>query len=186
MGIILKAILRARRTTTDKHFHQITLTQHFHPVERTRFREQVQKGSNKRCKKVSGAPKRCKQVRGVFEKVQTGARRFRFRCKKGFSGSGAPAHRPGPRTAMMPGSLPALSCSYLRLPGMYQERNGTDFQWKLWPGTVRNRTDDVSERNRRQWNGTDFFSERNGTDFCSGRSGTEPNPQMSTPIQKMA
>ena len=78
-----------------------TFTQHFHPVERTRFREQVQKGSNKRCKKVSGAPKRCKQVRGVFEKVQTGARRFRFRCKKGFSGSGAPAHRPGPRRCMV-------------------------------------------------------------------------------------
>ena len=83
---------------------------------------------------------------------------------------------------------------------MYRERNGTDFHWKLWPGTVRNGTDDVSERNGREWNGTDFFSERNGTerifvmdgaerngtDFCSGRSGTEPNPQMSTPIQKMA
>ena len=69
---------------------------------------------------------------------------------------------------------------------MYRERNGTDFHWKPWPGTVRNGTDDVSERNGREWNGTDFFSERNGTDFCSGRSGTEPNPQMSTPIQKMA
>ena len=35
-------------------------------------------------------------------------------------------------------------------------------------------------------NGFLFGTERNGTDFCSGRSGTEPNPQMSTPIQKMA
>ena len=78
---------------------------------------------------------------------------------------------------------------------MYRERNGTDFHWKLWPFP-----DDNSERK-----GTDFFSERNGTerifvldgaerngterngtDFCSGRSGTEPNPQMSTPIQKTA
>ena len=56
----------------------------FTQLKRPDFREQVQKGSNKRCKKVSGAPKRCKQVRGVFEKVQTGARRFRFRCKKVF------------------------------------------------------------------------------------------------------
>ena len=82
-------------------------------------------------------------------------------------------------------SHPAADSEHPWLSGMYRERNGTDFHWKLWPGTVRNGTDDVSERNGREWNGTDFFSERNGTDFCSGRSGTEPNPQMSTPIQTM-
>ena len=61
------------------------------------------------------------------------------------------------------------------------ERNGFSLE-----AVARNGSDGVSERNGREWNGTDFFSERNGTDFCSGRSGTEPNPQMSTPIQKMA
>ena len=50
------------------------------------------------------------------------------------------------------------------IAGMYRERNGTDFHRKLWPGTVRNGTDDVSERNGREWNGTDFFLERNGTE----------------------
>ena len=51
------------------------------------------------------------------------------------------------------------------------ERNGSLF------GTERNGTVFCAGRS-----GT----ERNGTDFCSGRSGTEPNPQMSTPIPKMA
>ena len=69
-------------------------------MERNGFGEKVQKGSNKRFKKVSGAPKRCRQVQGVYEEVQKGVKRLRFRCKSGQKGSGAPAHRPGPRTAM--------------------------------------------------------------------------------------
>ena len=59
--------------------------------------------------------------------------------------------------------------------GMYRERNGTDFHWKLWPGTVRNGTDDVSELNGREWNGTDFFSERNGTERIFVLDGAERN-----------
>ena len=61
------------------------------------------------------------------------------------------------------------------ISAMYRERNGTDFHGKLWPGTLRNGTDDVSERNGREWNGTDFFLEQNGTERILVLDGVERN-----------
>ena len=49
---------------------------------------------------VQVRPKRFEPVHGCHEKVQTGSSRFRFRCTDGVKGSGAPAHRQRPSTAM--------------------------------------------------------------------------------------
>ena len=67
-------------------------------------------------------------------------------------------------------------------PGMYRERNGTVFQWKLRPGTVRHGTDFDPERNGTVRNGTNFDPERNGLE----RTGLRRKIKILTPIQKMS
>ena len=65
---------------------------------------------------------------------------------------------------------------------MYRERNGTVFQWKLRPGTVRHGTDFEPERNGTVRNGTNFDPERNGLE----RTGLRRKIKILTPIQKMS